>query len=88
MAKTPAQVVDQRRRAYQATFKGEGQEVLKDLAVFCGSTKSSFSRDPLEMAHREGRREVWLRIQSHMKLTEDDIWQLFERERDSVDVDE
>lgn len=73
--------VDARRRAYQACFSGEpGKAVLEDLTQFCRGMKSTFSRDPYEMAFREGRREVWLRIQSHLNITEDDIWSLFNRE--------
>jgi heterodisulfide reductase subunit B len=80
---TQAKAIDKRRRAYQAAFNNpEGKQVLQDLAKFCGATKSSFSRDPIEMGFREGRREVWLRIQQHLKITEDDIWRLFEQEKE------
>ena len=78
-----AKTVDKRRRSYQATFNSpEGKEVLKDLVVFCGQNKSSYSQNPHEMAFREGRREVWLRIQAHMKISDDDIWKLFEQEKE------
>lgn len=74
--------IDARRRSYHAVFNSpEGKEVLKDLAQFCGSMKSSFSPDPYQTAFREGRREVWLRIQTHLKLTEDDIFNLYEQEK-------
>lgn len=77
-----AKDIDARQKAYKTAFGGEpGKEVLKDLAVFCGSQRSSFSSDPLEMAFREGRREVFLRIQQHLNITEDDIWNLYEREK-------
>lgn len=80
--------LDQRRQAYQATFDSEtGKEVLKDLAVFCGAAKSSFDSDPLKMAFREGRREVWLRIKTQLNITEDDIWNLFNQEKNQEDYD-
>lgn len=81
---TETERLDQRRRAYQTVFGGErGKEVLQDLVIFCGSKRSSFSSDALEMAFREGRREVWLRIEQHLNLTDDDIWNLFQREKET-----
>jgi hypothetical protein len=51
--------------------------VLEDLARFCRAYKSTWSEDPREHALIEGRREVWLRIQAHLQLGEEDIWKLF-----------
>jgi hypothetical protein len=71
--------IDAMRRAYQATFDGPmGKEVLKDLAKFCGTGKDGFSKDALEMAHNTGLRKVFLRIQSMLNITDDDIWRMFD----------
>jgi len=67
-----------RRYAYQTTFKGPtAQVVLKDLARFCRAHESTFHADPRAHAMAEGRREVWLRIQSHLNLTTDELWELY-----------
>ena len=67
-----------RRYAYQTTFKGPpAQAVLKDLARFCRAHESTFHADPRAHAMAEGRREVWLRIQSHLNLTTDELWELY-----------
>lgn len=67
-----------RRYAYQTTFKGPLAEVvLKDLARFCRAHQSTFHVDPRAHAMAEGRREVWLRIQHHLKMTPDELWELY-----------
>jgi hypothetical protein len=67
-----------RRYAYQTTFKGPlAQTVLKDLARFCRAHESTFHVDPRAHAMAEGRREVWLRIQNHLNLTTDELWELY-----------
>ena len=68
----------ERRYAYRATFKGPLAEVvLKDLARFCRAHKSTFHADPRAHAVAEGRREVWLRLQEHLRLTDDQLWDLY-----------
>lgn len=70
--------VAQRRTAYVKTFDTPfGAEVLQDLAKFCRATESTFHPDPRVHAVAEGRREVWLRIQQHLKLSDDDLWRAF-----------
>lgn len=65
---------DKLRRAMQKAFEGEtGKEVLVHLAQMCGATRSNFRSDPLDMARMEGRREVWLEIQTNLNLTESDL---------------
>lgn len=69
-----------RRRAYQRVFKttGEdGKDVLRDLAQFCRANESCFDVDPRTHALIEGRREVWLRVQQHLELSDDQLWMLF-----------
>lgn len=58
-------------KAYKRVFETDGgEQVLADLAAFCGAKKSVFNTDALEMARAEGRREVWLRIQAQLNLNE------------------
>ncbi len=68
----------ERRYAYRTTFEGPlGEVVLKDLARFCRAHESTFDADPRTQANLEGRREVWLRLQHHLKLTPDQLWELY-----------
>lgn len=67
-----------RAHAYRVTFTGPNAEaVLADLARFCRASESTFHPDPRAHAVAEGRREVWLRIQHHLKLTDDDLWKRY-----------
>ncbi len=71
-----------RKQAYCHTFKNESEStkaVLADLAKFCRANESSFEKDPRVHAVLEGRREVWLRIQSYLELTPDELWELYRR---------
>lgn len=67
-----------RRTAYITTFLNPvGEEVLEDLAKFCRAHESTFHQDPRAHAVAEGRREVWLRIQKHLNLSDDQLWKLY-----------
>jgi len=67
-----------RRTAFVKTFLSPfGDEVLRDLAKFCRANQSTFHADPRVHAVAEGRREVWLRIQQHLNLTDDQLWQIY-----------
>lgn len=69
-----------RQTAYNAVFRGaHGERVLADLAKFCRSTKSTFHADARMHAVLEGRREVFLRIQQHVNLTQEELWSLMGR---------
>jgi hypothetical protein len=71
-----------RQRAYIHTFdlKSEvNQQVLSDLAKFCRAGESTFHTDPRVHAVLEGRREVWLRIQNHLKMDSETLYSLLER---------
>lgn len=72
MSQARVKAADRLRRAMKATFTDA--EVLIHLANYCGAMRTSFSSDPLEMARREGRREVWLEIQKNLNLTEEDLY--------------
>lgn len=66
-----------RRHQYRLTFRSPpGEIVLKDLARFCRAHHSTFHKDPRVHAMLEGRREVWLRIQHHLRLSPDELWEL------------
>lgn len=62
------------RDALVTAFTGpNGDKALKVLAKITGANQPSFDTDPLVMAFREGRREVWLRVCKAMQMTEEQI---------------
>jgi hypothetical protein len=66
-----------RQQSYKQTFKGPvAEDVLRDLARFCRANASTFHEDARLHAVAEGRREVWLRIQNHLRLSPEDLWRL------------
>lgn len=72
------QFLRSRKGAYEAAFAGPtGEAVLADLAKFCRANESTFHPDPHVAARLDGRREVWLRIQSHLKMTDDQLLKLY-----------
>jgi len=69
-----------RKVAYAQVFSIEsraGNAVMKDLAKFCRAYETTFNPDPRIHGVLEGRREVWLRIQSHINLSEEQLWTLY-----------
>ena len=80
-----AEVIDQvkdflttRGQAYRFVFKGvHGEAVLQDLAKFCRANETTFLPDERASAVLDGRREVWLRIQKHLNLTDDELQNYF-----------
>lgn len=65
-----------RQVAYKRAFDNPDNTVaLEDLKAFCRAETSTFHPDPRMHAVLEGRREVWLRIQDHLKLDPDTLWQ-------------
>jgi len=67
-----------RKHQYRTVFDSPlGQEVLADLMRFCRAHESTFHTDPRVAATLDGRREVWLRIQHHLRLTDDQLWKLY-----------
>jgi len=67
-----------RGQAYRKTFNGVyAERVLTDLARFCRANESTFNPDPRAEGVLQGRREVWLRIQKHLKLSEDELQAYF-----------
>lgn len=80
LADKAKQYLFRRRTAYVATFSSpSGEEVLADLARFCRANRPTFHPDPRVAAQLDGRREVWLRIQQHLQLSDADLWRLMGR---------
>lgn len=61
-----------------ATVRRVGEHALADLRDFCFADQSTFDRDPLIMARRNGRREVWLRIIYFLNLDEATVQEFME----------
>jgi len=65
------------RTAYRTAFSGRsGKLVLQDLAKFCRANESTFHPEQAIANRLDGRREVWLRIQKYMNLTDEEVWRL------------
>lgn len=74
-----------RRWAYRTVFTGDGEtlriaanHVLADLRDFSFARSSAFDPDPIIMARRQGRRDVWLRISNYLNLDEEQVQTLME----------
>ena len=68
-----------RQRNYLTVFNPEApttKEVLDDLMQFCMADQSTFNVDGRIQAMYEGRRQVWLRIQQHLQLDSQSLWEL------------
>ena len=62
------------REAYTAVFTGpHGERVAEDLARFCYADRSTFDADQRKHAFKEGRREVFLRIQEYLDLSLEEL---------------
>lgn len=69
-----------RQQAYQQTFNQESvfsRRVLSDLAKFCRANDPTFNPDARIHAVLEGRREVWLRIQKHLGLSQQELLEIY-----------
>jgi hypothetical protein len=80
-----AKLQKQKETAYRAIFNKAGGElnemskiVLADLRLYCNATKTSFSSDIAEMARAEGKREVFNRIMSFLKVDYEEYFNLNE----------
>ncbi len=66
------------RQAYRAAFTHPaGQTVLADLAKFCRANDSCYHNDARLHAVLEGRREVWLRIERHLRLNQEQLFTIY-----------
>ena len=67
-----------RSQSYKLTFGNPtGNRVLADLAKFCRANDTTFHADPRIAAHLDGRREVWLRIQNHLRLNPEQLMSIY-----------
>ncbi len=65
--------------AYNRVFDRQSpytRDVLKDLSWFCRAHSSTFVPDARAHAVLEGRREVWLRIQEYLQMTDEEVYEL------------
>lgn len=83
-----------KRSAYRRMFLAQDEQphrdaatVLSDLARFCNAFRTTAIRapgaasfDPIAMAKAEGRREVWILIQSHLGVSDTAMLRLLEQE--------
>lgn len=75
----------ERSRSYKLAYSGfridkrkpETQFMLQDLAKFCRANETCFHADPRKHAVLEGRREVWLRIANHLRLSPDQLYAIY-----------
>ena len=63
-----------RAQKYKTVFDSpEGQMVLEDLKHFCRANESTFHENTRVGDMLNGRREVFLRIQDHLILTDEEL---------------
>jgi hypothetical protein len=73
-------VLKSRQRAYTKVLRGTGVDgniVLEDLAKFCRAHESTFHTNPRVALILQGRHEVWVRIQQHLQLSDEQMWKLY-----------
>lgn len=70
------------KKSYRSVFQTpEGRRVLRDLAKVCHAASTTFDADPREQARKEGKRQIWLRIQNMIMIPDDEVYKL-EKEED------
>jgi hypothetical protein len=69
----------------QGRFTPAQELVLADLKRFCHAETPCFDPDARIHAFREGRREVWLRKQTFLNLTDRQLADIKEPENDDDD---
>lgn len=76
-----SEVLGDRQRAYMLAFKeAAGAAVLADLAIFCRADETCVVPGDRDRTYvLEGRREVYLRIQDHLRLTTEALVQKYTR---------
>lgn len=73
------QFLTTRKRIYCRLFQRgnlDAEFVLGDLAKFCRAHESTAHANTHIAARLDGRREVWLRIQTHLNLSDEELWRL------------
>jgi len=72
--------LSRRKKSYSLVFRendGDVDVVLRDLARFCRAGKTPFDKDPQITALLLGRQEVFLRIQQHLNLSEERLYEIY-----------
>ncbi len=71
--------LEQQVTDYRVVFGSEParRSVLPDLAEFCGA---AYPAPDIHMERAAGRRDVWLRIQNHLNLTDQQLYALLKGE--------
>lgn len=84
--KKTLQFIEERKTAYQIVFGDgpAGKAVLLDLADFCRAEETCWSQDERYTSVLTGRREVWLRIQDHLRRAPEEL--LARAAGDSIEV--
>ncbi len=81
--KDATEIFGDRQRAYLLAFNREeaaGAAVLADLAIFCRADETCVVPGDRDRTYvLEGRREVFLRIQDHLRLTTEALVQKYTR---------
>jgi len=74
---TGEEKAEQLQRDYKAVFGTEaGKRVLEDLKRWCHVLWPSFTGDPYETVFNEGKRAVYLHIQSMLELDVEELRKL------------
>lgn len=78
------QYLTTRQFAYKRVFDNpNGEKVLADLANFCRAADSTFHENDRVAANLDGRREVFLRIQKHLQLSPDELFEIMTGQAES-----
>jgi translation initiation factor 2 beta subunit (eIF-2beta)/eIF-5 len=81
MRKLLKSLFERRSRAYKDVFEKDNRSVnivLADLRKFCFATGGVFDSDPLVLARKVGRQEVFERMRSYINVTEDELYKYTE----------
>lgn len=74
--------------AYKSVFGSDlGQQVLADMCESAFVLHGTFSDNPYEMAHKEGQREVVLRILTTLELEPSRVRELIQKEMNDESID-
>lgn len=65
------------KQSYREVFgTALGKKVLADLAKSCHAASTTADPDPREQSRKEGKRQIWLRIQNMIHLPDEEIFNL------------
>lgn len=72
-----ALILDVKRSFQQGCGSETPTLMMTDLALFCCADRTCFDPDPHKHAMMSGRREVYLRILEHLKLSPEELLVLY-----------